>query len=197
MNKKSIWRSIFVLICVLIIVGGVIHYQKQQRMQQELAQQILLGQEYKRQNSAFSLVRGYSNMKEQYVGYEGIDQEELFVRLTVYNEWINSSDSQYKEVTMEDVKEYLSNQYNEDGSLRIYAGYDNIRDYMEWYYKNEGDEDIQEYWADLQELLIEFATQNPNIDINDVGSMSIAQWQELIKKKNDSSYEINVEIMKE
>ncbi len=197
MNKKSIWRSIFVLICVLIIVGGVIHYQKQQRMQQELAQQILLGQEYKRQNSAFSLVRGYSNMKEQYVGYEGIDQEELFVRLTVYNEGINSSDSQYKEVTMEDVKEYLSNQYNEDGSLRIYAGYDNIRDYMEWYYKNEGDEDIQEYWADLQELLIEFATQNPNIDINDVGSMSIAQWQELIKKKNDSSYEINVEIMKE
>ena len=56
---------------------------------------------------------------------------------------------------------------------------------------------IKEYWSELERLLIIFGKENPEITDNDAKSMTIEQLQELIKKKEDQSYEINMEIMRE
>ncbi|MBD5477752.1 MAG: hypothetical protein HDR14_00435, partial [Lachnospiraceae bacterium] len=132
-----------------------------------------------------------------YVGYDAIRENEMYVSLVAYNKWNREHGVEAEELTLADIEEYLSSEYNEDGSLRIQSGYENIRAYVEWYYQIGGDEVIEEYWSELERLLIIFGRENPKITDNDAKSMTIEQLQELIKKKEDPSYEINMEIMRE
>ncbi len=197
MKKKKVLKIFIILLCIAVLAGVVLFFQEQKRKRQEWIEQEILKIEYYEQNTALPLGRGYSASVESYVGYEAVDEEELYVRLAAYNEQMRLNGEEEKELTLVDVEEYLSNEYNEDGSLRIYKGYEKIRRYMDWYFEEEGDLDIAAYWRKLEDIVLEYQRQNSNIIFENSKEMDLAQLQELINKKNDPTYEINMEVMKE
>ena len=67
---------------------------------------------------------------------------------------------------------------------------------MDWYYEEGGGQDIAEYWGNLEDIIIEYKGQNPELELCNAEQMNISQLQELINKKNNPSYEINMEVMK-
>ncbi|MBD5512635.1 MAG: hypothetical protein HDR08_15525 [Lachnospiraceae bacterium] len=106
------------------------------------------------------------------------DPEELLVRVAAYN-------SVHEEKTsVEEIKA----SFTDGGGI--------VEEYTDWYFDGGG-KVIEEYWRELNDIVIQYAQQNPDMDINNAKSMTIEQLQELIKKKEDSSYEINMEVMGE
>ena len=197
MKKKKVVKVLIILLCIAVLAGAVLFFQEQKRKRHEWVQQEILKIEYSQQNRALPLIRGYSRGIESYVGYEAVDEEELYVRLAAYNEQMRLNGEEEQELTLADVEEYLSSEYNEDGSLRIYEGYEKIRRYREWYFEEEGDEDIAAYWNELEMVLRECYETGPQVAKVPLRDMSLVQIQELINKKNDPSYEINMDVMKE
>ncbi|MBD5512631.1 MAG: hypothetical protein HDR08_15505 [Lachnospiraceae bacterium] len=192
MKKKKIITVIILILVLSCIAVGVFACTERRKMREK----ILIAIEYRRQNGTFSRTSEHPIEEAFYVGYDAIEKSEMYVSLVAYNEWNREHGKEVEELTLADIEEYLSSEYNEDGSLRIQSGYENIRAYVEWYYDGGG-KVIQEYWSELERLLIIFGKENPQITDNDAQSMTIEQLQELIKKKEDPSYEINMEIMKE
>ncbi len=193
MKKKKVVKVLIILSCFLVVAGAVLLYVGQKKMMERKILRI----DYREQNDALPLMPEYPVFVEEYVSYEAIDKEELYVRLAAYNERMRSEEANIPELTLADVEEYLSSEYNEDGSLRIQKGYENIRSYVNWFYKKEGDEDIAAYWRKLEDIVLEYQRQNSNIIFENSKEMDLAQLQELINKKNDPTYEINIEVMKE
>ena len=56
---------------------------------------------------------------------------------------------------------------------------------------------IREYLNELEEILGNYRVEHPKTICGSAKKLSIEQLQELIKKKEAPSYEINMEIMKE
>ena len=108
------------------------------------------------------------------------DAEELYVRVEAYNSVHTEAP-----ITVEEVKEAFAS----EGEA--------LEKYLEWYFEEEGDEDIAAYWRKLEDIILEYQRQNPNIVFENSKEMDLAQIQELINKKNDPTYEINIEVMKE
>ncbi len=105
-----------------------------------------------------------------------IDSRELLVRLAVYNK---SHDS----ITEADVKRWLE---NNDPKLD---------EYVDWYYKGRGCDDIEEYWLELGAIAMKYQSENISFKGRDVREFSSTQLQELIKKEADPSYVIDDMIM--
>ena len=192
MKKKKIITVIILILVLSCIAVGVFACTERRKMQEK----ILIAIEYRRQNGTFPRTSEHPIEEAFYVGYDAIEENKMYVNLAAYNEWNREHGEVVEELTLTDIEEYLSSEYNEDGSLRIQSGYENIRAYVEWYYDGGG-KVIKEYWSELERLLIIFGKENPEITDNDAKSMTIEQLQELIKKKEDQSYEINMEIMRE
>ena len=192
MKKKKIITVIILILVLSCIAVGVFACTERRKMQEK----ILIAIEYRRQNGTFPRTSEHPIEEAFYVGYDAIEENKMYVNLAAYNEWNREHGEVVEELTLTDIEEYLSSEYNEDGSLRILSGYENIRAYVEWYYDGGG-KVIKEYWSELERLLIIFGKENPEITDNDAKSMTIEQLQELIKKKEDQSYEINMEIMRE
>lgn len=191
---KKVVKVLIVMVCFGLAAGVLLFYLDKKREQEEMVQQALLAIEYRQQNRALPRVEGRPEWEEVYVDYGAIDEVELYVRLVVYNEWLMEYDAEAKELTLEDFEEYLSSEYNEDGSLRVYEGYEHIRAYVDWYHEG-GAEDIREYWSELEMTLADYRVQNPGKIRISVKDLNVAQLQELIKKVSNTDYQINREIM--
>ena len=196
MKKKKVITVIILILLLCCIAGVVFVYMERRKRQGEALEKLHIAMEYRRQNMTFPRTSEHYLEEMFYVGYVAIVESEMYVSLGAYNEWNREYGKEAKELTLADIEEYLSSEYNEDGSLRIQSGYENIRAYVDWYYDGGG-KVIKEYWSELERILIIFGRENPEITDNDAKSMTIKQLQELIKKKEDPSYEINMEIMKE
>ena len=193
MKKKKVITVIILILVLSCIAVGVFACTERRKMQEK----ILIAIEYRRQNGTFPRTSEHPIEEAFYVGYDAIEENKMYVSLAAYNEWNREHGKEVEELTLADIEEYLSSEYNEDGSLRIQSGYENIRAYVEWYYDGGG-KVIKEYWGELINIVIRwYAQQNPDMDIHSAESMTIRQLQELIKKKEDPSYEINMEVMKE
>ena len=198
-------RILFIILLFMAIsVGVILLLNVRMEKEQEIEQQMKLQEYYRQQNKVLPRVSGSMDEEFAYRGYETIDEPELYVYLAAYNEFINEQELDEIELTTEDIKEYLFSEFNEDESLRIYNSVEDIRyenyphiySYVEWYHECDGDEDIEEYWGCLEDIIIEYKGQNPELELCNAKEMSVAQLQELINKKNNPSYEINSEIMK-
>ena len=193
MKKKKIITVIILILVLSCIAVGVFACTERRKMQEK----ILIAIEYRRQNGTFPRTSEHPIEEAFYVGYDAIEENKMYVNLAAYNEWNREHGEVVEELTLTDIEEYLSSEYNEDGSLRIQSGYENIRAYVEWYYEIGGDEVIKEYWKKLDYIAIEYRGLYQEIIHTSVRDMSIEQLQELIKKKEDPSYEINMEVMGE
>ena len=196
MEKKRKWvLGLGILLqCILGVVSFAVPYHERKLELEEKVDKALLAIDYREQNGAFPRVEGHYAEEEYYVGYDAIDGPRMYVSLAAYNEWVREWGYEREELTLADIEEYLSSEYNEDGSLRIRSGYEAIREYEDWYYEG-GDGDIEEYWSELDKTLGEYREENPGVVKNDARNLTIPQLEELIHKKNDPSYEMNPEIM--
>ena len=109
---------------------------------------------YRRQNDALIRKDGPLHLYE-YSSYEHIDEKELFVALHVYN----MSDRCKEKVTLEDVKKYLSSEFDEEGNLYVLNKNNKVHAYIEWYRKRvitdtgmdfEGEHQIERYWTRMK-----------------------------------------------
>ena len=193
-NRKWALALGILLQCVLGVVSFAVPYhERKQELEKEVDKKIL-EIEYITQNGAFPRVEGHYAEEGYYVGYDAIDEPGMYIRLAAYNEWVSERGYEGRELTLADIEEYLSSEYNEDGSLRIRSGYEAIREYEDWYYEG-GDGDIEEYWRELEEIVRIYSEENPGVLHSIAQRMTIPQLEELIQKKNDPSYEMNQEIM--
>ncbi|MBD5512597.1 MAG: hypothetical protein HDR08_15315 [Lachnospiraceae bacterium] len=197
MKKKRVITIVILILVLSCIAGGVFAYTERKKKQEETLEKILIAIEYQRQNGTFPRTSGHYADEAFYVGYDAIRENEMYVSLMAYNEWNREHGVEAEELTLADIEEYLSAEYNEDGSLRIQSGYENIRAYVEWYYQIGGDEVIEEYWNELGDILGNYREEHPKTIYGGAKTLGIEQLQELIKKKEDPSYEINMEIMRE
>ena len=196
MKNRKIRKLLLLLLCLIAVVAIILFSYEKKRKKEEWVQQKLLAIDYREQNEALPRVSGRPYKEEYYVGYDAIDETELYVRLIVYSEWIQENGGEAQELTIEDIKDYLADEYNEDGSYRIQEGYENIWAYVDWYFAYGGADDIREYWSDLEIILMRYREQNPGIIDSITGDMNIVQLKELINKKNNPAYEINMEVLK-
>ena len=197
MKKKRVIIIVILILVLSCIAGIVFACTERRKKQEETLEKILIAIEYQRQNGTFPRTSGHYADEAFYVGYDAIRENEMYVGLVAYNEWNREHGEKTEELTLADIEEYLSSEYNEDGSLRIQSGYENIRAYVEWYYEVGGDEVIEKYWRELEKIINDYRQQNLGIENDSVRNMTVEQLQELIKKKEDPSYEINMEIMRE
>ena len=204
MKKKNITQIVFVSLCLLFMVVVIAITFIKIKNEQESKQQWLIHEYYRQQNKLLPRISGLKTDEYTYRGYETVDEAKLYVYLAAYNECIETYGMNAQKLELEDIKDYLSSEYNADGSLRIYntvediryENYPHIYSYVEWYHECDGDEDITEYWTEIDKIIDEYRIQNPEIKMESVFDLSVDQLQELINKKNDSSYEINIEVMK-
>ena len=196
MKNRKIRKLLLLLLSLIAVIVVILFYCEQKRKKEEMVQQRLLAIDYREQNEAFPRVSERPFKEEYYVGYDAINEAELYVCLTSYNKWIQENGGKEQELTVEDIEDYLADEYNEDGSYRIQEGYENIRAYVDWYFAYGGAEDIREYWDDLQKILNDYREQNSGINDSVVRELNIDQLQELINKKNNPAYEIDMEVLK-
>ncbi len=196
MEKNRNWALALgiLLQCVLGVASIAVPYHERKLELEKEVDKKILEIEYITQNGAFPRVEGHYAEEGYYVGYDAIDEPGMYIRLAAYNEWLSERGYEGRELTLADIEEYLSSEYNEDGSLRIRSGYEAIREYEDWYYEG-GDGDIEDYWSELDQTLAEYREENPGVVKNDARNLEILQLEELIQKKNDPTYEIRLEIM--
>ena len=106
------------------------------------------------------------------------------VRVEVYNS-TQLKKTNGTTITVEELKHAFEN-----GSSEV------LDHYVDWYYTENGEEDSREYWSELNEIAIEYYRKNPEIAGIDARELNIAQLQELISKKNNPAYEIDMEVLK-
>ena len=197
MKKKKVITAIILILVLTCIAGTAWACTERKKKQEEALEKSHIAMEYRRQNMTFPRTSEHYLEEMFYVGYDAIEENKMYVSLAAYNEWNREHGEEAEELTLADIEEYLSSEYNDDGSLRIQSGYEDIRAYVEWYYQIGGDEIIEKYWGELAKLAYECQKENLITVYVYVKDMSIEQLQELIKKKEDPSYEINIEVMKE
>lgn len=150
--------------------------------------------QYSNQNGAFFQKSAWTD----YHNADLLEKTKVWVDLYVYNKYVPVEEKVY----LIDVQEYLSSEFNEDGSLRIEKGYEKVHNYVNWYEYSidQGDSGrtiIEKYKDDLHfDVEWEYKkTENPDYEIKLIDELSIPQVKELIKKYEDPSYQINDDIM--
>lgn len=150
--------------------------------------------QYSNQNGAFFQKSAWTD----YHNADLLEKTKVWVDLYVYNKYVPVEEKVY----LIDVQEYLSSEFNEDGSLRIEKGYEKVHNYVKWYKysMDQGDSGrtiIEKYKDDLHfDVEWEYKkTENPDYEIKLIDELSIPQVKELIKKYEDPSYQINDDIM--
>lgn len=205
MKRKKAVIVMLLLLFLIAVIGVGLFFREQRIKQLEKDLKIYYSQQNKTLPQKSTDGYEYRPLSKEitYRGYDTIDEPELYVNLTVYNECIDLYEEDTPKLTLKDIEDYLSSEYNEDGSLRIYDSRRNMRyandpeigAYVDWYLCG-GRYDIAEYWIELDRIEGDYQRQNPEIILPPLRDMSIIQLQELINKRNDPSYEINPEVMK-
>ena len=181
MKKKIFVIAAMITVTLIIVIVGAKYLEEKQTEKE----QIELAYAYKHQNRAFPRDEGEIN-EYGYIGYEAINEKELYVALEVYNK-----ENEGEDLEVEGVKEYLSQEYNEDGTPRVLEGWPEIRAYENWYFRGMGSEEIEEYWKTLQKIATEYGRIYPNFTSDAVQDLTLNQIKELIKKETDPTYEID------
>ena len=134
MKKKKVITVIILILVLSCIAGIVFAYMERKKKQEEALEKLHIAMEYRRQNMTFPRTSEHYLEEMFYVGYDAIEESEMYVSLAAYNEWNREYGEEAEELTLADIEEYLASEYNEDGSLRIRSGYENIRAYVDWFY---------------------------------------------------------------
>ena len=181
---KKYLTIIKILIFIVIIGACFGGYKYHEHVEREKEVRWL----YRIQGSVYPRDNGVINQYE-YFDYSAIYENALCIELHAYNYF------QGKSLTVEDVKEYLSNPYNEDGTLRVEIGWDKMHEYEEWYVAVGANEQIPEYESMFIKAVCAYEYEIGNSRNIKISELTVEQVNEFAKKISDSTYEINPEVM--
>lgn len=188
MKRWNLCKPRIVLLICLIL--GIIIIKHKIMIVEAQQKQIEIAIDYKWQNRAIPPQSGLLYIQE-YIPFEDIDQKKLDVYLSVYNNsYLNNNSS----LSLEDIQNYLEKEENEDGSLRLTNGYEDIKAYIHWY-TSGGAAEIEDYWSKLEVVRSKYALNYPSYANVSVLDLSQEQIRELIKKERDSTYVMDEKIM--
>ncbi len=174
MKKIKIFILLILLMIVSVTVGVMSWNHKKKNIELESVKN--LEALYYKQNTAL----GLSYNQNERIYYHSADELELN-RLIVSVDAYNSVQSKYM-VTVDDVINYLSDEYDSDGKPRVCSQPENISAYIAWYNDN-GSDIVFDYGDHFNEYLLTHEYSNV------FGRMKYEEVVEALKKyKNDSSY---------
>lgn len=172
--KKKI--SILLIILVLGITAyiGFQGYKSQNNKEEKDKLEKL----YYRQNTAFELCDNL-NERKSYHGADELRLNRIAVDLYVFN----NIQSEYQ-VTVDEVTNYLAEENDANGKPMIYSMPENIKNYISWYYEDNGQDIILDFGAWFNDYL-----KNNDYPQHFFRKMSYEEVVEALKKyKNDPSY---------
>ncbi len=171
--KITIFLTIALLAIVLMI--GFVQQRKARERAEEIAQEYF---------AIWDAIPNTKSTRYEYADYSVVREDELYFQMMAYNHCMN------KDLTLDDFKEFLSKEKNEDGTLRIEEGYENIHDYVDWYHYPGKKGELGPYEKELVNTYVEFK-ENMDEDLPEFTLLSREQLTEIMKKLDDSSYEID------
>ena len=126
----------------LVVLSFAFIYSKNV-LKEKAAKEYELQIMYKWQNKAFSLGKN-DNDRMSYIGSDKLDLKFLFISLYRYS--VDEPDS---DLTMQEVIDYLSTEYADDGTLMIYSRPESISNYIEWWSTKDGAHKVTLFNADI------------------------------------------------
>ena len=130
MKKKILYLLIIYLFFGIVAGIGVLGYCAKKNKEEKKVLESL----YYRQNTAFELC-GNLNKRRSYHSANELRLNRIVVDLYVFN----NIQSEYQ-VTVDDVIDYLSEEYDSSGKLMVYSIPENIKNYISWYYEDNGED---------------------------------------------------------
>ncbi len=130
MNKRKKTIRIFVLaiglVAVISLVAMIIYKEWKKREEQY---QYKLEVLYQREARAFAMDDRY----DCYMGFSYVDVNSLIINLASYKHFIYKRFEIEVEISVEDIKEFLSSEYDENGELYVLNPPENIDKYIQWF----------------------------------------------------------------
>lgn len=143
-REKKMKKVVIFLIYVMIISFLVVGYNYYTSRIESAEQKKEAAHQYKRQNMAFGLSSDNHDDRINYHGSDEFNKSKLIIELYVYN----NSDTKYY-LSEEEVMDYFSNEYNENGELMVFNRSDAIENYIHWWF-NGGNDEIISFGRGLQ-----------------------------------------------
>lgn len=143
MKKKTLYLLIIYLFFGIVAGIGVLGYCAKKNKEEKKVLESL----YYRQNTAFELC-GNLNKRRSYHSANELRLNRIVVDLYVFN----NIQSEYQ-VTVDDVIDYLSEEYDSSGKLKVYFVPQNIKEYIEWYLSG-GDDTIWNFGKGFNKFLL-------------------------------------------
>ena len=181
MKKKNMPYLLLVMVLVVLVIG-IGTYFKKQKKQEEIA------------NAYFVVNRRFIDNVDYYIPFEPSsytpDGVHVNIYLSIYLYGINTSGT----FTYEDLVEYFSQEYEEDGSLRLYNNglHPEMEAYIEW--RESFPEEAEEYRARINSVFAQyfFAHRDEGFENISFHCLSREMLDELIKKEADPEYEMDL-----
>ena len=180
MNRKRL-----IIIIVLLAILAATGYFVFDGIQQANAKRAHYTEvSYKIQNNAF-----FGRNKGEYVPYDAAYDTELQIHINVYTRKTGQA------ITIDDVKMFLKDKENADGSPRTWEDDTGIIfEFVNWCADNAMA--INDYKGNLQDELTKYNEQYPDCPYNKLSDLSVDQINELDKKLDDPNYDLDLESLK-
>lgn len=122
-NRKLIVIIVFVVALILasVILALVMKTKIDQKAKEEL------NSNYCAMWNAIPHSNEFEDGQYSFGTYENVEKKALIYRIGVYNYVL------HKNLKPNDFEDFLSNEYNEDGTYKIHVGYDEIYAFIEWW----------------------------------------------------------------
>ena len=136
-EKKAIIELVLIIAFIVFAIAGLKLWSLQKRIASE---RYLLEVRYERQSVALGM-----GMSKEFVGINEYSEDNFITLryyLAAYEEAVGSDDVP----TIEDVKRYLSDKYDENGILAIQTRSNDINKYIDWFWN--GGEAYADYYTD-------------------------------------------------
>ncbi len=145
MKRKWLVGLLLIVLAAMTIILMLIYKKNQTIKQKQLAEEerkieVL----YYQQNCAFYIGQAAYDCRNYYRSSNELDLKQMTLSLHVYN----ISQSVY-EITLQDVLDYLDNEYADDGTLMVFSRPDSINDYISWFFFDSGETKILSYSISL------------------------------------------------
>ncbi len=179
--KKKRLAIIIALLAVLSVAG---YFVIDGIEQANAKRQSYIKTNFQIQNDAF-----FNLNKGDYMPYDATREGELQIHINVYTRKTG------KTVTIDDVKMFLKDKENADGSPRTWEDDTGIiYDFVRWCGYNAMA--INDYKDNLQDELTDYYYQHPDSEYKSLYDLNKDQINELDIKLDDPNYELNLENLK-
>ena len=135
---------ILIIACLIVFIGGLL---KVKRADDEQYLENLRNS-YMNANYALGMERSY----DVYMDYSFVSEKRLIINLAAYKYYNPEA-----EIVVDDIQDFLSNEFNYNGEPCVLDPPKNISEYLTWYC-GDGEELVQNYYACISAYVFKNAT---------------------------------------